>query len=112
MRAYTLSVLQRLQRLSGSSKPVDEEDIIKWVNSTVSTLTLSSLPHTLLLPLQLETAGKAHTITSFKDASISTSLPVIDLIDAMRPGKINYDIVDPNPAEDEVLYMCDSTVHV
>ena len=56
----------------------------------------------VLLLLQLEAAGKTSTITSFRDPIIKTSLPVIDLLDALRPGKINYEIVTSGDS-DEVL---------
>ncbi|KAK6317010.1 hypothetical protein J4Q44_G00124100 [Coregonus suidteri] len=38
-------------------------------------------------------AGKTTKISSFKDKEISTSLPVVDLIDAIQPGSISYDLV-------------------
>lgn len=33
MRAYTLSVLQKL---AGSAKPIEDKEIIEWANQTVS----------------------------------------------------------------------------
>ena len=45
MRAYTLSVLQKL---AGSDKPIADAEIIAWVNDTLSA------------------AGKSSSITSFK----------------------------------------------
>jgi histidyl-tRNA synthetase len=45
MRAYTLSVLQKL---AGSDKPIADAEIIAWVNDT------------------LTEAGKSSTISSFK----------------------------------------------
>ena len=50
-------------------------------------------------------AGKTSSITSFKDPTISTSIPIIDLVDAIRPGKINYEIVTDG-ATDEVRDDC------
>ncbi|XP_019859573.1 PREDICTED: plastin-2-like [Amphimedon queenslandica] len=82
MRAYTLAMLQKL---SGSDKPIEEDAILLWTNTT------------------LEEAGKTHTISGFKDQSISTSLPVIDLLDALRPGKVNYEIVLTAPSTDEII---------
>eukprot|EP01135_Chromosphaera_perkinsii_P001057 Nk52_evm7s158 gene=Nk52_evmTU7s158 len=74
MRAYTLSVLSSL---SSSNKPVEDSDILAWANETLSN------------------AGKASHISSFKDQTISTSLPVIELIDAIRPGAITQSNVLP-----------------
>ena len=44
------------------------------------------------------------TIRHFQDKANKTALPVINLIDAMRSGVVNYDIVNPSPATDEELY--------
>lgn len=38
----------------------------------------------------MKEAGKSTSIRSFQDSSISTALPVIDLIDAIKPGSISY----------------------
>ncbi|PIO06878.1 hypothetical protein AB205_0059910 [Aquarana catesbeiana] len=35
------------------------------------------------------------------DKTISTSLPVVDLIDAIQPGSINYDLVKTGSLSDE-----------
>ena len=39
-------------------------------------------------------------IASFKDPKIATSLPVIDLIDSLRPGKVKYEIVTDGASEE------------
>ncbi|XP_046858889.1 plastin-3-like [Xenia sp. Carnegie-2017] len=80
MRAYTLKILQNLAK---SDKPLEDKEIIAWVND------------------KLESAGKTSIIKSFKDPSISTSLPVIDLVDAIKPGSINYDVVNAGNTEEE-----------
>ncbi|KAM9279792.1 plastin-1 [Morus bassanus] len=71
MRRYTLNVLSDL----GEGEKVNDEIIIKWVNET------------------LEKANKKTSITSFKDKSISTSLPVLDLIDAIAPKAVRPEMV-------------------
>ncbi|XP_038673494.1 plastin-1-like [Scyliorhinus canicula] len=71
MRRYTLKVLSDL----GDGSKVTDEIIIKWVNVT------------------LANAKKKSSITSFKDKCICTSLPVIDLIDAIVPNAIRYELV-------------------
>ena len=82
MRAYTLSVLQRLAK---SDKPISDPEIVEWANSTLSE------------------AGKTSSITGFKDPSIASSMPVIDLVDAIKPGSIKYDLVNQGAAlSDEV----------
>ncbi|XP_029885149.1 plastin-1 isoform X1 [Aquila chrysaetos chrysaetos] len=71
MRRYTLNVLSDL----GEGEKVNDEIIIKWVNQT------------------LAKANKKTSITSFKDKSISTSLPVLDLIDAIAPKAVRPEMV-------------------
>ncbi|XP_068547768.1 plastin-1 [Anas acuta] len=71
MRRYTLNVLSDL----GEGEKVNDETIINWVNQTLSN------------------ANKKTSITSFKDKSISTSLPVLDLIDAIAPKAIRPEMV-------------------
>ncbi|XP_078734568.1 plastin-3-like [Lampetra fluviatilis] len=71
MRRYTLIVLEDL----GDGQKVNDEIIIGWVNES------------------LEEARKKSFISSFRDTSISSSHAVLDLIDAIQPGSINYDII-------------------
>ncbi|XP_026522181.1 plastin-1 [Notechis scutatus] len=80
MRRYTLNVLSDL----GEAGKVNDETIIKWVNQT------------------LANAKKTTSISSFKDQSISTSLPILDLIDAIAPKAVRPEMVkreDLTPAD-------------
>lgn len=79
MRANTLEILKKL----GGGQKIADADIVRWVNST------------------LQAAGKSTSIRNFKDAGISSSLPVIDLIDAIKPESINYSLVIPDPTTPE-----------
>nr|XP_055034177.1 plastin-3 isoform X1 [Misgurnus anguillicaudatus]XP_055034178.1 plastin-3 isoform X1 [Misgurnus anguillicaudatus]XP_055034179.1 plastin-3 isoform X1 [Misgurnus anguillicaudatus] len=79
MRRYTLNVLEDL----GDGQKVNDDVIVNWVNKTLSQ------------------AGKSSKISSFKDKEISTSLPVLDLIDAIQPGCVNYDLVKKGELSDE-----------
>ncbi|XP_014377095.1 plastin-1 [Alligator sinensis] len=79
MRRYTLKVLSDL----GEGEKVNDEVIIKWVNQT------------------LANANKKTSITSFKDRSIGTSLPVLDLIDAIAPKAIRPEMVKREDLSDE-----------
>ncbi|KAL5480026.1 hypothetical protein EMCRGX_G023641 [Ephydatia muelleri] len=81
MRAYTLSVLQKL---AGSSKPISDAEIVEWVNTS------------------LAAGGKTTSISSFKDPSIANSLPVLDLVDTIKPGSINYELVNKGTGEEDL----------
>ncbi|CAG5866652.1 unnamed protein product [Menidia menidia] len=71
MRRYTVMVLSDL----GDGEKVKDQIILDWVNTTLSQ------------------KRKDTQIKSFKDNLISTSLPVIDLIDAISPGTVKWDMV-------------------
>lgn len=72
MRRYTLLVLSDL----GDGERIGDQIILNWVNTTLSQ------------------KRKDSQISSFKDKLISTSLPVIDLIDVIAPpGTVKWDMV-------------------
>ncbi|XP_054481250.1 plastin-3 [Anoplopoma fimbria] len=79
MRRYTLNVLEGL----GDGQKVNDDIIVKWVNKT------------------LAEAGKSTKISSFKDKEISSSLAVVELIDAIQPGSINYDLLKTGSLSEE-----------
>ena len=53
---------------------------------------------------QEKKSGKTHTIKDFKDKeAIKTALPVLDLIDCIKPGTVDYsNVVDKLDSTDEV----------
>lgn len=82
MRAYTLVILQKC---AGSDKPIKDDEIVAWANE------------------KLEKGGKKTRITCFKDPSISTSSSVFDLIDAIKPGCLQYNMVNSGESEEDKL---------
>ena len=72
MKAHTLSLLSKLTE---SGKPIEESQIISWVNR------------------KLKDAEKGTSIKNFQDPTIATGRVIIDLIDAIKPGVINYENV-------------------
>jgi len=80
MRAYTLSILNKL---AGGDGKIQDAEIVAWVNET------------------LKNAKKSSSISSFKDSSISTSIPVIDLVDAVKPTSVNYTLIITSPSSTE-----------
>ena len=68
-----------------SSNAKVEQEIIKWVND------------------KLVESGKPESkINSFQDSKIATARPIIDLIDAIKPGVINYELLQENGGTYEV----------
>jgi len=47
---------------------------------------------------------KESRISSFKDPSIQTSVPVIDIVDSIKPGFIKYDLVIIAPPSEKLSY--------
>lgn len=85
MRAYTLSILTQLAH---SGNPIVEKEIVQWVNN------------------KLSTQGKTSSIRNFQDSSISDAKVVIDLIDSIKPGAINYDLVRTGGTEEVSFPLC------
>ncbi|KAM4609029.1 plastin-2 [Polymixia lowei] len=78
MRRYTLNILEDL----GDGQKVTDDTIVSWVNQ------------------MLKNHGKP-TISSFKDGSISSSMPVLDLIDSIQNNSIRYDLVKSEDLTEE-----------
>lgn len=72
MRAYTLSILTQL---TGNGNAITEKEIVQWVND------------------KLASSGKTTSIRNFQDPSIQDAKVVLDLIDSIKPGIIDYSLV-------------------
>jgi len=81
MRAYTLKLLSEI---SGDGKAVSDQDIVNFVNEKLK-------------------ANDKKTITGFKDDYISTSRPILHLVDIIKPGTINWGEVNEANDDDEKL---------
>jgi len=72
MRAHTLQILQAL---SGSSKPIEDKEIIAWANQRLS-------------------SGKGYQLENgFKDPKMRSARPIIDIVDLLQPGSVDYELV-------------------
>eukprot|EP01133_Synstelium_polycarpum_P002657 gene2657-3065_t len=72
MRAHVLSILNSL---STSGKPIGDNEIIEWANN------------------KLKSAGKK-TVSGFKDSSIASAIPILDLIEIIRPGSVDAALIE------------------
>lgn len=79
MRAYTLSILSSL---ANTNSPIIEKEIVAWVNT------------------KLKEANKTSSLKSFQDSSIADGKVVIDLVDSIKPGSVNYDVVKSSGTEE------------
>ena len=87
MRAYTLSLLSKLNE---DGTPIVESEIIAWANNKVDLILYWMIT---LAGLQITGAGKTNTIKHFQDKANKSALPIIDLIDAIKTGAIDYSFV-------------------
>jgi len=83
MKAYTLTILTKLAGQDGH--PIVEREIVDWANQ------------------KLQIAGKTSRITGFNDPSIADSCALIDLVDSIKKGSINYDLVKTGPLQQDKL---------
>jgi len=79
MRFHIVSVLKGLSKSTG--KDITDQDIVDWANNTVAG------------------AGKKTSMSSFKDPTLRTGLFVVDLLAAIRPNIINYELVTPGESD-------------
>lgn len=72
-----------LHSLSTNGKELSDSDILKWGQ------------------LQVLKGGKSSSIRSFKDSSLSTGVWLLDLLNGLKPGYVDYDLVTPGNTEEE-----------
>ncbi|KAI9366110.1 calponin homology domain-containing protein [Zopfochytrium polystomum] len=68
-------VIQTLQSLSKSGVSISDQDIIAWANATV------------------RRGGKASSITQFKDPNLRSGVYLLDLLNGIKKGVVNYELV-------------------
>lgn len=69
------NITNTLAKLSNDSQNLTDSDILKWANA------------------QIVKGGKTHTVRSFKDQNISSSVFLLDVLHGMKPGYVDYDLV-------------------
>lgn len=71
------NVVKTLKSLSKNGRDLTDSDIISWANKKVSS------------------SGKSSKISSFRDSSLGTAHFLLDLLDSIRPGIVDYSLVTP-----------------
>jgi plastin-1 len=70
-------IVQTLKSLSSGGVEITDNDMINWANSAV------------------KSSGKHTAMQSFKDATLSNGLFFLDLLNAIKPGIVNHELVTP-----------------
>jgi len=73
MKLHVFSILKKIQLFKG--KELSAEDMVSWANSKV------------------KSSGKDSKIKDLKDSSLTSSLFLIDLLNAVRPSTVDYSFV-------------------
>lgn len=77
------NIIETLKSLSHGGKEVTDTDILKWAQE------------------QVRKGGKSSTIRSFKDSSLATGIFLLDVLNGLKPGYVDYDLVTPGRTEEE-----------
>lgn len=59
----------------GNGKSITDSDILKWANA------------------QVEKGGKSGSVRSFKDSSLSNGVYLLNILNGIKPGYVDYDLV-------------------
>lgn len=81
MRANIVSTLKSLGTKTG--KDITDQDILRWANSMA------------------QKGGKKSQIRSFKDPSLSSGVFLLDVLNGLKPGYVDYNLVTPGRTEDD-----------
>ncbi|KAG8747746.1 hypothetical protein FRC10_011875 [Ceratobasidium sp. 414] len=81
-----LSIYKTLSSLTKTGRPPTDQDLLRWANDTVRTRN-GSTPN-------------SPPLRSFKDPALSSAVFFLDLLDALRPGIVDYSLVY-NPARND-----------
>lgn len=81
MRRYTLNMLAQLGQAQG--RDITDDNIIQWANEKV------------------QAEGKTSRMNSFRDPTISTGVFLMDLVAAIQPMAVNWEIVTAGATPDD-----------
>jgi len=82
MRFHVVSIIKSLSK---EGKDVTEDDMVKWANGAV------------------HASGKTSKMDSFKDSSLKSIVFFIDLLNAVKPKTINYELVNAGSTNEEQI---------
>lgn len=79
------NIIATLHSLSKGGRELSDTDIIKWAQE------------------QARKGGKSSTARSFKDPSLATGIFLLDVLNGLKPGYVDYDLVTPGRTDEERL---------
>ncbi|TIB64924.1 hypothetical protein E3P77_02933 [Wallemia ichthyophaga] len=80
-----LSIGATLSSLSKNGRQITDVDMVKWANERVAQ------------------AGKKSSMRSFKDSTLRSGHFFLDLLDALKPGYVDYSLVNDGSTDDDAF---------
>lgn len=77
------NIVLTLKSLSNNGRELTDADILKWAKEKVSK------------------GGKSSNIRSFSDPSIASGVFLLDVLNGLKPGYVDYDLVTPGNTEED-----------
>ena len=90
MRYHSMSIIRKVS----GDKGVDEESVVAWTNKRIA-----------------ENDGSS-AITSFRDQSLKTSIFFMDLLEAMKPGVVDWDLLRGVEKEEDLMHNAKYVISV
>jgi plastin-1 len=78
-----MSINHTLSSLSKNGKGVTDMEMVRWANEKV------------------KSGGKSSTMRSFKDPGLSNAVFFLDLLNAIKPGYVDYSLVTQGKNDEE-----------
>ena len=95
-QAMRLNIFSILNQLSFDDNEVTENGMIEWSNKKVI------IGNAHGIDFKVAESGRNSSMQSFKDPTLKDAKFLIDLINAIKPGSVDYDLVTPGNTEEEL----------
>lgn len=79
------NIIMTLKSLSSGGRELTDTDILKWAQE------------------QVKKGGKSNTVRSFKDPNLATGVFLLDVLNGIKPGYVDYELVTPGRTEEDRL---------
>lgn len=79
------NIVHTLQSLTKGGRPLSDQDLVRWANDTVAR------------------GGKSSKMTNFKDRSLSTGIYFLDVLNGIKPGYVDYNLVTSGRTEEDAF---------
>jgi len=77
------NIVATLKSLSTSGRNITDQEIVRWANQ------------------MSQKGGKSSQIRSFKDPSLATGIFLLDVLNGLKPGYVDYNLVTPGKTEED-----------